>query len=100
MAENNGVEPSYSDIPSIETDEADDYLDPETDPDMEEQDKKETAAPTTPATVSLNIFTSPTTTTERPVTTTEYVEPEILNTPPVIKSRLPKQPLTAGKPFG
>lgn len=37
-------------------------------------------------------------TTEKPQTT-EYIEPEPVNYAPTIKNRLPKQPVTAGKPF-
>lgn len=33
------------------------------------------------------------------ITTTEYFEPEPNNYPPSIHNRLPKQPVTAGKPF-
>lgn len=73
-------------------------MDPEEE--QEEQEKKMVTASTPGSTHGLNIFVAQSTTTEKAVTTTEYVEPEILNTPPVIKSRLPKQPLTAGKPFG
>lgn len=79
--------------------EDDDYLEKEEEEEIEVKEEK----PSTPASVpsfsstsSLNIFP-----TEAVVpTTTEYFEPEISNTPPVIKSRLPKQQLTAGKPFG
>lgn len=77
----------------VEYDDDDDYLEP-----VEEQkEPKIIEDPSTPKpTIGLNIFTS-TPTTEKITTTTEM---EIVNNPPVIKSRLPKQPLTAGKPFG
>ncbi|XP_037915697.1 uncharacterized protein LOC119654387 isoform X2 [Hermetia illucens] len=63
---------------------------------------------TTPTTTTIPTTTSTTTTTTttpKPTTTTtmepstEYIEPEPTNSPPLIKNRLPKQPVTAGKPF-
>ncbi|XP_055679081.1 uncharacterized protein LOC129787489 isoform X2 [Lutzomyia longipalpis] len=60
---------------------------PTVSPTTESSPTTTTSAPTT------------TTTTERIVTTTEYIEPEPVNSPPMIKNRLPKQALTAGKPF-
>lgn len=38
-------------------------------------------------------------TTSRPITTTEYIEPEPVNYPPIIKNRMQKIAVTAGKPF-
>ena len=79
------------------------YDDKDDEVEEEASEKINEISPSTPrSSVSLNIFTTPsTTTTEKEVeVTTEYVEPEVQNSPPVIKSRLPKQPLTAGKPFG
>lgn len=59
--------------------------------------------PTTPEriTVTKIATTTPTTpTTTIPTTTTEaYVEPESINNAPVIKARLAKLAVTAGKPF-
>lgn len=79
-----------------------DYLEPELGEEEDEEEEEKVETPSTPKpTVGLNIFTTQSTSTTTVATTTEEVsEPEILNTPPVIKSRLPKQPLTAGKPFG
>lgn len=72
------------------------YFDPEAEDKGAKPSSTPAAAPTFSSTTGLNIFR-----TDAVVpTTTEYVEPEVINTPPVIKSRLPKQPLTAGKPFG
>ncbi|XP_059609916.1 uncharacterized protein LOC132257147 [Phlebotomus argentipes] len=39
------------------------------------------------------------TSTSTSLATTEWFEPEAVNKPPVIRNRLPKQALTAGKPF-
>lgn len=57
---------------------------------------------TTEATTSTTTTTTTTpapTTTSTSVPTTEYIEPEPLNNPPIIRNRLPKLPVTAGKSF-
>lgn len=64
-----------------------------------------TTPSTTTTTTTTTTSTTTTTTTPKPTTTTttvattEFVEPEIINTPPLIKNRLKKHPVTAGKPF-
>lgn len=64
-----------------------------------------TTTPTTTTIPTTTSTTTTTTTTPKPTTTTtmepstEYIEPEPTNSPPLIKNRLPKQPVTAGKPF-
>jgi dystroglycan 1 len=55
----------------------------------------ETTQPSTTTTTT----TTPSTTTQSTTTTTEAIYVEPANTPPMIKNRLPKQPVTAGKPF-
>lgn len=81
----------------MNADDDDDYYD-------EEFEDTATTAASTPPTVGARLvpvveISTMAATTERLPTTTEVVEPEIVNSPPVIKSRIPKQPLTAGKPF-
>lgn len=61
-----------------------------------------TTEATTPTTTPITTTASSTlaSTTLPPTTTTEaYVEPENINNPPVIKARLVKLAVTAGKPF-
>lgn len=48
---------------------------------------------------SMSSIPSTTSTVKPIITTTEYIEPEPVNYPPIIKNRMPKQPVTAGKPF-
>lgn len=59
-----------------------------------------TATTITPLATTAPTTSVATTTTAVPTTTTEaYVEPENVNNPPVIKARLVKLAVTAGKPF-
>uniref|UniRef100_A0A1B0CK61 Dystroglycan 1 n=1 Tax=Lutzomyia longipalpis TaxID=7200 RepID=A0A1B0CK61_LUTLO len=86
------------------TEMPDDYDEEDDDEEIISRTSIYDAVPTvSPTTESSPTTTTPapttTTTTERIVTTTEYIEPEPVNSPPMIKNRLPKQALTAGKPF-
>lgn len=59
-----------------------------------------TTVVTTQSTLAVTTTTTPsTTTTPAPTTTTEYIEPENVNNAPMIKARLVKLAVTAGKPF-
>lgn len=57
-----------------------------------------TVEKTTPIVITSS-STTPTTTTASTTVTDAYVEPENLNNPPIIKARLAKLAVTAGKPF-
>ena len=55
---------------------------------------------TSPSTSSTGLSDVPTTSsTTASVAITDYVEPRIENSPPIIKSRLPKIQVTSGKSF-
>lgn len=58
-----------------------------------------TSSTTTTTTTTPLPTTTPTTTVQTTSTTEAYVEPENVNNAPVIKARLAKLAVTAGKPF-
>ncbi|XP_037036566.1 uncharacterized protein LOC119074510 isoform X2 [Bradysia coprophila] len=95
-----------SSTPIYETDYSDEYEEVSTIPSSTTSSERERIVPlqAVPSFATIernNVFAATSTipTTNRPTTTTEYIEPEPVNYPPAIKNRMQKLAVTAGKPF-
>lgn len=72
---------------------------PVTSQEVSSAEKTTPIAETIPIIQTSSISTTPSTTIITTTTTEAYVEPEIINNAPLIKARLVKLAVTAGKPF-
>lgn len=72
---------------------------PVTSQEITSAEKTTPIADTIPISQTFSIVTLPSTTIIPTTTTEAYVEPEIVNNAPLIKARLVKLAVTAGKPF-